>query len=275
MPLFQVVILAIVQGITEFLPISSSAHLTILPWLLGWKDPGLEFDIALHVGTLIAVLGYFFKDWIQIVIEGFGGNYGAGRVGDPELRPNRMLLWMIALGSIPAGIAGLVFREQAETIWRSPSIIGAMLIAIGLIMWAAERAGAKARNLSHLNFVDAGLIGLSQALAIVPGTSRSGVTIATGLFRQFDRVAAARFSFLLSTPVIAGAALSALLHMRKHGGIAPDMRVPFIVGIVVSAAVGAAVIALFMRFMQNRTLYPFIYYRIAFGIIVLALAAFR
>ncbi len=271
MPLFQVVILAIVQGITEFLPISSSAHLTILPWLLGWKDPGLEFDIALHVGTLIAVLGYFFKDWIQIVVEGFGGNYG----GDPELRPNRMLLWMIAIGSIPAGIAGLVFREQAETTWRSPWIIGAMLIAVGLLMWAAERAGARTRNLSHLDFVDAGLIGLSQALAIVPGTSRSGVTIATGLFRQFDRVAAARFSFLLSTPVIAGAALSALQHMRKHGGIAPDMRVPFIVGIAVSAVTGAAVIALFMRFMQNRTLYPFIYYRIVFGIIVLALAAFR
>ncbi len=271
MPLFQVIVLAIVQGITEFLPVSSSAHLTILPWLLGWKDPGLEFDIALHVGTLLAVLGYFFKDWLQIVLEGFGVNYG----GDPELKPNRMLLWMIALGSIPAGIAGLVFREQAENAWRSPWIIGTMLILIGLLMWVAERISAKSRNLSHLNFIDAGLIGLSQALAIVPGTSRSGITIATGLFRKFDRVAAARFSFLLSTPVIAGAALSALHHLRKQGGVAPDMRVPFMLGIVISAVVGAAVIALFMRFLQNRTLYPFIYYRIVFGIIVLALAAFR
>lgn len=272
MPLYQAVILAIVQGITEFLPVSSSAHLALAPWLLGWKDPGLEFDIALHVGTLLAVLGYFFKTWIQIILEGFGINYGGC---DPELRRNRMLLWMIALGSIPVGIAGFVFKEQAETTWRSPWIIGTMLVAIGLLMWAAERAGTKSRDLSRLDFVDAGLIGLSQALAIVPGTSRSGVTIATGLFRNFDRVAAARFSFLLSTPAIAGAALSALNHLRKQGGIASNMKVPFALGIAISAVVGGAVIAFFLKYLQNRTLYPFIYYRIVLGVIVLAIAAFR
>jgi undecaprenyl-diphosphatase len=206
MPIYQVVILALVQGLTEFLPISSSAHLALAPWLLGWKDPGLAFDIALHFGTLIAVLGYFFRDWLQVLAGGFGLRWGA----DAELRQNPKLLWMLAVGSLPIGVFGLLFEKQAETTLRSPYIIGGMLVMVGLVMWIGESVARARRQLGEVGWLDAVVIGCAQALAIVPGTSRSGVTITAGLFRDMDRAAAARYSFLLSTPAIAAAAAKAL-----------------------------------------------------------------
>ena len=232
---------------------------------------GLEFDIALHVGTLLAVVMYFFKDWVQIIGQGLGLSIGT----DEELKQNRMLLWLLAVGSIPIGIAGVVFKEKAEGEWRNLLLIGTMLVMIGILMWVAERVGTHQRNLSGIGWLDAIIIGVAQALAVVPGTSRSGITIAAGLFRNLDRQACARFSFLLSTPAIAGAALLPLLKMRKTGGIPHDMQMPFIVGALVSAIVGAVVIGFFLRYLRGRTLYPFIYYRIVFGIIVIALALFR
>jgi undecaprenyl-diphosphatase len=271
MPLYQVLIYAIIQGITEFLPVSSSAHLEILPRVMGWVDPGLEFDIALHVGTLIAVLGYFSKDWIQIIGQGLGLSIGT----DEELKRNRMLLWLLAVGSIPIGIAGVIFKEKAEGEWRNLLLIGIMLVVIGLVMWFAEHVGQHNREISGIAWLDAIIIGIAQALAVVPGTSRSGITIAAGLFRNLDRQACARFSFLLSTPAIIGAALLPLLKLRKAGGLPPDMRIPFIVGAAVSGIVGAFVIGWFLRYLKGRSLYPFIYYRIVFGIIVIALALFR
>lgn len=272
MSLIQVIILAIVQGITEFLPISSTAHLALAPWLLGWEDPGLTFDIALHVGTLVAVLVYFFRTWIQIV----GQAFGMRRIGnDPELRQNPQLLWLLVIGSIPVGVFGYLFGKQAESTWRSPFVMGTMLIVVGILMWLGERLYARRRNLGDIGFPDAAIIGTAQALAIVPGTSRSGITITAALFRGIDRISAARFSFLLATPAIAGAALKALHDLSKQGGLAPGMLVPFLVGIAVSAVTGFAVIAWFLRYLQRRSLYPFIYYRIVFGIIVLALAASR
>ncbi|HYM05472.1 MAG TPA: undecaprenyl-diphosphatase UppP [Terriglobales bacterium] len=269
MPLFQVVVLAIIQGITEFLPVSSTAHLALAPWLLGWHDPGLTFDIALHLGTLVAVVVYFFRDWLEIIARGFGIPYG----NDPTLSENPRLLWLLAIGSIPAGIAGLLFEKQAETNWRSPFVIGAMMAAVGVLMWISERAGTRAKGMQKVTFADSAVIGSAQALAVVPGTSRSGVTITAGLFRNLDRVTSARFSFLLATPVIAGAAAKAFYDLMKHGGIPADMRTPFALGIVVSGLSGLAVIAFFLRFLQRHTLYFFIYYRIVFGIIVIALAA--
>jgi undecaprenyl-diphosphatase len=271
MPLYQVLIYAIIQGITEFLPVSSSAHLEILPRVMGWVDPGLEFDIALHVGTLLAVVGYFFKDWIQIIGQGLGLSIGT----DEELKRNRMLLWLLAVGSIPIGIAGVIFKEKAEGEWRNLLLIGIMLVVIGLVMWVAERVGQHNREISGIGWLDAIIIGIAQALAVVPGTSRSGITIAAGLFRNLDRQACARFSFLLSTPAITGAALLPLLKLRKAGGLPADMRIPFIVGALVSGIVGAVVIGFFLRYLKGRSLYPFIYYRIVFGIIVIALALFR
>jgi undecaprenyl-diphosphatase len=269
MPLLQVVILAIVQGITEFLPISSSAHLALAPWLLGWKDQGLTFDIALHFGTLLAVLAYFFRDWVQIIAQGFGFRWGH----EEQLTRNRGLLWFLALATIPVGVFGFLYKDLAETAWRSPMQIGVMLILIGLLMLLAERVSSRKRDLSGVNLVDALVIGAAQALAIVPGTSRSGITITAGLFRNLNRESAARFSFLLSTPAVGGAALKALKDLIDQGGIPPDMRMPFIVGIIVSALTGAVVIAWFLRYLQRHTLRFFVAYRIVFGIIVIALAA--
>lgn len=271
MPLYQAVILALVQGITEFLPISSSAHLALAPWLLGWKDPGLNFDIALHFGTLAAVLIYFFRDWIQVAARGFGIDYGT----DPDIRDNPKLLWLLAAASLPIGFFGYMFKDQAETTLRSPWVIGAMLVLVGFLMVLAERWGTHRKNIRHISTTDAITIGAAQALAIVPGTSRSGITITAGLFRGLERYAAARFSFLLSTPAITAAAASAAHDLKKAGGIPPDERSAFLVGILVSAITGCLVIAFFLRFLRSNTLRFFIYYRIAFGILVLALAYFR
>jgi undecaprenyl-diphosphatase len=268
MPLYQVIVLAIVQSLTEFLPISSTAHLALVPWLFGWTDPGLSFDIALHVGTLAAVIIYFFRDWVQLLAQGFGFR----RHGDPELARNPRLLWLLALGTVPVGVTGLLFNEQAETTWRSPYVIGTMLIVIAGFMYLAERAAPRKKGVGSISLTDALLIGISQALSIVPGTSRSGVTIATALFRGLDRESAARFSFLLSTPALTAAAFKAFWDLHQAGGITPDMQMSFLVGVVASGITGFAVIALFLRFLRRNTLRFFVYYRIVFGIIVLALA---
>jgi undecaprenyl-diphosphatase len=268
MPIYQAIVLAIVQGITEFLPVSSSAHLALAPWLFGWKDQGLTFDIALHFGTLLAVLLYFGRDWAQIFAQTLGINYSP----DSELRQNPKLLWLLALASLPIGFFGLLFEKHAETTLRKPLIIGAMLIVVGLVMWYADRVGRRERDIGSIGATDSLTIGFAQALAIVPGTSRSGVTITAGLFRGLDRYAAGRFSFLLSTPAITAAAAKALYDLRKQGGIAPEMQVPFLVGMIVSAIVGCFVIALFLRFLRAHSLKFFIYYRIAFGLFILALA---
>jgi undecaprenyl-diphosphatase len=271
MPIFQVIVLGMVQGLTEFLPVSSTAHLALVPWLFGWKDPGLGFDIALHVGTLAAVLIYFFRDWVQILTQGFGARTG----GDPDLSRNRHLLWLLAIATIPVGIAGYIFKEQAETTWRSPYVIGTMLIVVGLLMWASEYAGRKQKDLGHVTPADAVSIGIAQALAVVPGTSRSGITISAGLFRNLDRRAAARFSFLLSTPAIGAAAAKDFWDLIRHqGGLPADMHVPFAVGILVSAIVGCLTIKFFMDFLRRSTFAVFIIYRIVFGIMVIALANF-
>ncbi len=271
MPLLQVIVLGIVQGLTEFLPVSSTAHLALIPWLAGWRDPGLGFDIALHVGTLAAVLLYFFRDWWQVVAQGFGLH----ATGDPALQRNRALLWLLAAGSIPIGIAGVIFKQQAETTWRSPYVIAAAMIGVGLVMWWAEYSGRRQKDIGHVSATDALAIGVAQALAVVPGTSRSGVTIAAGLLRNLDRPTAARFSFLLSTPAIAAAAGKDFWDLMKHqGGIPPEMRTAFLAGIAVSAITGCLAIGFFLHFLRRRSLAFFIYYRIFFGIIVIALATF-
>ena len=271
MPLLQVVVLAIVQGLGEFLPISSTAHLIVVPWLLGWQDPGLTYDVALHVGTLAAVLAYFFRTWVQILLHGFGIGWG----DDEMLRQNPKLLWLLAAGTIPGGIIGFLFEKQADTSLRSPILIGVMMILIGLVMWAGEKWGARQKGLGAVSLADSLVVGCAQALAIVPGVSRSGVTITAGLFRNLDRVAAARFSFLLATPIIAGAALKKLYDVLKHGGIPAGMHMPFALGILISGLTGWAVIAFFLRYLQHRTLNFFVYYRLVFGILVIALAVSR
>jgi undecaprenyl-diphosphatase len=271
MPLYQAIILAIVQGLTEFLPVSSTAHLAIIPQLLHWHDPGLAFDIALHVGTLAAILIFFFKDWVRIVLSGLGIPFEMDAYGENE----PAMLWYLIIGTIPVGVAGLLFKKQAEGSWRTLTVMGVMLVVIGIVMWIGDKMGQERRTLNRIRWSDALLIGLSQALAVVPGTSRSGVTITTGRFRSLTREAAARFSFLLSTPAITAAAAKDYLDLRKEGGIPHGMGMPYAVGIIVSGVVGIVVIAFFLKYLRHNTLALFVWYRIIFGIIIIALAVFR
>jgi undecaprenyl-diphosphatase len=271
MPIMQIIALAVVQGLTEFLPVSSTAHLYLTSWLLGWQTEGLDFDIMLHLGTLVALLLYFFRDWVQIAGQGFGLHLGR----DNDLRLNPLLLWLLALGSIPIGVIGFLFNKEAETIWRTPYVMGSMLVGIGLLMWLAESVSRKTRDMASVNVPDAVVIGLAQALSVVPGTSRSGISISAGLFRNLNRQTAARFSFLLSAPAIAGAAAKTLWDMHKHHQLHTVMQTHFLLGVVVSALTGCVVIAWFLQYLRRSSLRPFVYYRIIFGIIVLALAFIR
>jgi undecaprenyl-diphosphatase len=278
MHLYQAVILAIVQGLTEFLPVSSTAHLVLFPWLLGWPEGGLPFDVALHVGTLAAVLLYFLRDWVELTLAGFGIHYPAGATGE-QVRHNRRLFWYLVIGTIPAGIIGFLFEKKVDESLQSPLsvavtvTIAAALILVGLLMWAADRMANHARELDQSNMGDAIVIGAAQAIALVPGVSRSGITITAGLFRNMTREAAARFSFLLSTPIIAGAALTQvpkLLKAHHSGGLDMPMST-VLISIVVSGIVGYGVIALFLRYLQMHTLKLFVYYRILFGMLILLL----
>lgn len=271
MPLIQAIVLGIIQGLTEFLPISSTAHLVIIPKLFGWAEHSLSFDIALHVGTLAAVILYFFRDWIQVIGQGFGLRVGM----DPELGKNRGLLWLLVAATIPIGIIGYLFKARAEAARENLYLIATMMIVVGLIMLWADRSGRKQKDLSHLSTPDALLIGIAQAIAVIPGVSRSGITITAGLFRNLEREAAARFSFLLLVPAIAGAAAKDFWDLMKHGGGIPaDERTAFLVGILVSAVTGGIVIGFFLDFLRRRSLTFFVFYRVVFGIIVFALATF-
>jgi undecaprenyl-diphosphatase len=271
MPLLHIVILALVQGFTEFLPISSTAHLYLTSWLVGWTPQSLEFDIMLHLGTLLAILVYFLRDWVQIIAQGFGLSAGT----DPELKRNRSLLWLMAVGTIPVGVAGFLLNDLAETVWRTPFVMGSALIVVGILMWIADDRLQKRHGMAGATAWDAIVVGLSQALALIPGCSRSGITITAARFRGFDRETAARFSFLLSTPAIGGAAAKALWDIHKHGSLAGLATTEFAVGVAVSAISGLAVIAWFLHYLRDKGLRLFVYYRIVFGIIVLALAFIR
>ena len=275
MPIYQAIVLAVVQGLTEFLPISSTAHLVLFPWLLGWKDPGLTFDVALHAGTLVAVLAYFWRYWVEMatLAVGVGGAPNASAAShsaSSDLRQNPRLLWYLVIATIPAALAGWRFEHAAEEQLRSPLVIGTALIVIGLFMWAGDWLGKRERDLGHVGFLDSLLVGVAQALAVIPGVSRSGVTMTAGLFRSMKRETAARFSFLLSTPVIAGAALKKGLEIR-HAGLPHDMRLPFLCGALVSALVGYLVIAVLIRYLERHTFKLFVVYRVVVGVIVLLL----
>ncbi len=274
MDLFQAVVLALVQAFTEFLPISSSAHLVLVRWLLGWDDPGLAFDIALHFGTLVALAVYFARTWLRIVSLVAGRRLLEPPTGHPDrdLYENPRLLWFLVAGTLPAGFAGLALQDVIQTHLRSPFVIGSMLIGVGALIWWAERAGRRDRGLGSLSFTEVMAIGCAQAVALVPGTSRAGITIAAGLFLGLRRQAAARFSFLMAMPIVLGAALKAGLDTFAGDAPVPPDLGPLAAGVAVSAVAGYGVIAVFLRYLQHSTMTPFVYYRWAFGIIVLVLA---
>jgi undecaprenyl-diphosphatase len=258
---FQAIVLGIVQGLGEFLPISSSAHLVVTPWLLGWPDPGLAFDVALHVGTLAAVLYAFAGDWARIIMAAFQGLF-RGRPFEGDAR----MLWLLALASVPGGIAGLALEDYADTTFRSPLLIAATMAGVGTVLLLADRRaarladGAGTHDALHVTTRDALLIGCAQALAIVPGVSRSGSTISMALFLGYRREEAARFSFLLATPITLGAALHKVPHLlgASNGHIV-------LLGIVISAVVGLLAIRVLLAYVRTRDYRPFVYYRWAFA----------
>lgn len=284
MPIYQAIVLAIVQGLGEFIPISSSGHLIIVRRLLGWNELSpaheLSFDVALHFGTLLSVLFYFRRTWFQIVRAALGGKvvrFSESGASDESLtaeeqKEERMLLWFLAVATIPGAIAGKLLERSAEDYFREHIfLIAGALIVVALLMWLGETVGRLQKPLTGISVVDALLIGIAQAFALIPGVSRSGSTITAGLFRNLTRDAAVRFSFLLSTPLIAGAALVKAHELRKEG-LPHDMQIPVLVGILVSALVGYAAIAWLIRYLQSNSLRPFILYRIVVGIAVIALA---
>lgn len=263
---FEAIILGTVQGITEFVPVSSRAHLILVPWLLGFPDPGLTFDVALHLGTLAALLIYFRKDWIYLISCAF--RLFKGDIKDPDVR---LALYLI-LGTIPGGIAGLLL-EQLEDQLSTPTVIAASLIIVALLMRAAELGGMRKKDLERMTLPDSLTVGCAQALAIIPGVSRSGITITAGLFRGMTREAAAQFSFLLSVPIVGGAVVKKLFDIARDG-LPPDQGLPFAIGIIVSTLFGFISIAALMRYLQTRSTFIFIYYRIVLGILVLILGYF-
>ena len=284
MPIYQAVVLAIVQGLGEFIPVSSSGHLIIVRRLLGWNElsPAAEltFDVALHFGTLLSVLFYFRRTWIQIIRAALGGKVvrfsesGASDVNltVEEQREERLLLWFMAIATIPGAVAGKLLEHTAEDYFREHIfLIAGALIFVALLMWLGEKVGKLNKPLTGISLADSIIIGIAQAFALIPGVSRSGATITAGLFQNLTREAAVRFSFLLSTPLIAGAALLKAHEMHKEG-LPAAMHAPFLVGILVSFAVGYAAIAWLIRYLQSNSLLVFIIYRVVAGVVVIGLA---
>ena len=249
--LTKAIILGIIQGLTEFFPVSSTAHLIVVPWFFGWKGDvnTLTFDIALHAGTLIALLFSFWRDWLELFTR------------------KQKLLALIIVASIPAGVAGFYLNDLAENTLRRPFLISLMLVAVGLIMLYAEKS-EKYKTLEKTNFIDAVIIGLAQAVAIIPGVSRSGITISAGLFKGLKREASARFSFLISTPIIGGATL---LHLKKfltHQEFY-DIHL-FAAGFVSSAITGFLAIIFLLNFLKKHPLNIFVYYRFILSVVIIA-----
>ena len=266
--IIEAIILGIVQGLTEFLPISSSGHLILAQWATGWEGElmnSLTFDVALHFGTLTAVLWYFWRDWLKLakatlkVVRGKAMAYEA------------RLVWYLVLATIPAVIVGLTLEQVVETAFRNPVLVAGALVAGSLIMWLADRYSSKARHLGEMTLGHALFVGCAQAVALIPGISRSGITIAAGLAAGYRREDAARFSFLLSTPVIAGAALHKAGHITFTGHAAWGC----VLGTLSSAVVGYLAIRFLIRDLERHSLNIFVWYRVALAAVVVLYVALK
>ncbi len=269
MIIVEAVILGIIQGFTEFLPISSSAHLIVIPWMFGWQGTlvdSLNFDVALHAGTLVAIVAYFWKDWLDLLISFFSGmREGTWRTGEGRL------VWYIVLATLPAGILGVKYEHVVEESFRNPLLIAISLVTVSIIIWAADRYSRKTDGIQRMTLGHALIIGCAQATALVPGVSRSGSTIIGGLLTGYTRESAARFSFLLSTPVIAGAAVLKLHKLH----LAPGELAPFAAGVACSAVVGYASIKFLLSYLNRHSLNLFVWYRLALAAVIVAFWAIR
>jgi undecaprenyl-diphosphatase len=262
----EAIVLGLVQGLTEFLPISSSGHLRIVPALLGWEDPGAAFTAVIQLGTMAAVLLYFRHDLWRIA-KAFIREL---RVPFRQRSHEANLGWFIVLGTIPISVFGVIFSDQIESGARDLYLIGSALILFSFVMLAAERFGARRREITELHARDGAFIGFAQALALIPGVSRSGATISAGLFRGFDRAAAARYSFLLSVPAVV---LSGLYELRDIGEGETASAAATVIATLAAFVSGYAAIAWLLRYLASHTLDIFVAYRIPLGILVLVLAA--
>jgi undecaprenyl-diphosphatase len=252
-------ILGIIQGLTEFLPVSSSAHLTLIPWFFGWSDPGLAFDVALHLGSLLALLIYYRQDWISIINGALTGE-----------RRGRRLLFLLLAASIPGAIFGFLFEKQAETVFRSPLLIACTLAILGVLLWLADVSSPEKRDLDEIRMTDALLIGVAQAFALVPGVSRSGATITVARALGINRQDAANFSFLMSAPIIAGAGL-----LKAHEFLRSGVTGVLTAGFVFSAVFSLLAIAVLISYVRTRTYKIFAWYRLVLAAVVVAIFFMR
>ncbi len=264
MDAFQAIVLGIVQGLTEFLPISSSGHLRIVPAFAGWEDPGAAFTAVIQLGTVAAVLLYFRNDLLNIARAWFAGLRDPSRRAELDSRMG----WYLIIGTIPIVVFGFAFDDQIEEDLRSLNLIAGTLIGLGLLLLLAERVARRDREIEGVTWRDSLVIGFAQAAALIPGVSRSGATITAGLFLGFDRAAAARFSFLLSVPAVV---LSGLYQLRDIGGEGGAGVVPTILATIAACVSGYASIAVLWKFLVTHTTFVFVAYRVVLGIVVFAL----
>jgi undecaprenyl-diphosphatase len=270
--IFQALVMGIVQGLTEFLPVSSSGHLILVPWLFGWTDPfinSLAFSVMLHVGTLGALLIYFASDWVRLVPAGFAA------IRDRSFRddPDRKLAWLLVAATIPAALAGFLLNDVFEEAVRAPGVVAITLIVGGIVLWLADRLGATTKRIGDVTFPLAFGLGVAQALALVPGISRSGISISAARIAGLDRASAARFSFLMATPVTAGAAL---FELRKlvSGEAGVDVSIaPLIVGLVAAFLSGLLAIRVLLDYVRSHSFDVFVAYRFVLAGVVLLLIA--
>ncbi len=287
MEIWQAIVLGIVQGLTEFLPISSSGHLIIFPWLFGWETPGLSFDAALHLGTLVAVVVFFRTDiarMIAAIPRALSNPVGilTSRVAQPTERdPDARLGLLIAIATIPGLVLGFLFESDIDEFFhtatsssRAITVIATMMIVVALVMWLAEKVGTRRRAVGDMRWTDAAVIGSAQAVALIPGTSRSGATISAGLFLGLKRADAARFSFLAGMPLILGAGLKSLYEVISEGMTGHEVAL-FLAGGISAAIVGFFTIWGLLRYLETRSTMVFVIYRIAFGIFLFVMLAVK
>ncbi len=263
MDTLQSLVLGIVQGITEFLPVSSSAHLILIPWFFRWKDPGLAFDVFLHLGTLVAILGYFFQDWWRI------GQAGLQSILERKIGfdRDRLLFWLLVMATIPGAVAGVLFHDEAETVFRAPLLIAVTLAGLGFLLYWIDGKYPALRNLEELKTTDAILIGIAQAFAIIPGVSRSGSTMMMGRWMGLNREASARFSFLLSFPITLGACL----YEFKKFGTQSEITTPplyLAAGFFGSLIFGVCSIHFLLQYLRNADFKVFAWYRVALSALI-------
>lgn len=266
MTTFQAIVLGLIQGLTEFLPISSSAHLSLAPFLFGWKDPGLAFDVALHFGTLVAVLWYFRKEWAELIVAAVS----IVRTRQVDTVEEKRAVFLV-LATIPGAIGGLLLEEKAETVFRAPALTASALIVMGLLLWLVDRFSSQARHLREIKWVDALLIGVAQVVALVPGVSRSGSTITAGRALGLDRQSAAIFSFLMSMPIIAAAVVLKGPDVLREGGITTEV----IAGVLAAAVSSWLAIAILLRYVSRHSYGIFALYRVVLGAGVLIFLTMR